>query len=294
MFASVSADVSENIEVTSQRKLNPGEVAWGDVSGRRDYEWSWAGQRCSVTFHIPEIVGEDLHDTDIINGDKQYSLSLDRKTTKGGQGDMGRARGTYEMPSDFAFQLEGKWLADALDRFRWQELRQENDPQLGTVVILRGMTDRGSIEFTFSTSQGYLPVRQKRVLAGKLSEYRITAVSNADHIFFPMKMVSTLHESDTPESPISRTRTLEVKNIVFNHVPGSAFEPHWREGMIVKDSDTEIVYVVDHGRLVVSKFSAKNSSREMVAGLTFLVSFVVVGLMAVRYMLGRRTRHAAA
>lgn len=304
LFSSVSAKVHEKIRVANEEKASTGQdnnivskltrgvnydkTSWGTVSGDRNYQWVWSDRQTKVGFIDPLLHEQSVQQTKITNSEKQYTLFWDTRTSKGGAGDINKLHGNYEMPSEFAYQLDGQWLADVLKRFEWKELRTEMDAKEGPVVILRASTAFGEIEIHFDVNKGYLPMKQFRTLHGKITEYRINSLTPISDVLFPTTMIAIQHSGITLDTPVVRTRTLNVSDLALNQVSEHEFQPEWREDMIVSDVEQNVLYKVVKGKLVKIGRIGERSPREMITGLAFICTFILVGLVLIRSTIRKR------
>lgn len=301
LFRSVSAKVHEAIVVpnagpaeTDDPRLNPKSAAnavhieWGTRSGERNYDWIWSGDRTNISYLQNLTDKQTNREVLITNGQKQYSISYVSDTTKGGQGMMDRTHGIIGMPSGWAYQLENRWYADILDQFQNKTLQMTSDPHDGRLAVFRGETERGKIELDFSVDKGYIPIRQLQTLKGHLTEYRIETLSTFGNIYFPTRMTETRHTGDTLDSPVERTRTLTVSNVVFNQATDQDFDPHWREGMAVLDVEGNRLFKFKRGQLVFIGRTADRPIAIIITGLACILCFVLAGSYIVRMLVYRR------
>jgi|GEM_PF-4993121 hypothetical protein len=293
LTGSIHAKVHEVIYVPTDLipQTQPNTERWGDVPGTRDYDWAISMDNISYSFKR----SNEKIERDVLTNN-QISRVFTYTNRRGGQADFGHRIGSIALPDEFGYKLEGNWLGDALDNWKWTSMRDAVDPRFGTVLILEGeITNTDSthsqtnkVKLTLSKKNHYLIIKKEIQynVSGSSSDAAlmvsiVNKIVTIKGIPLPVDMISETHENLKPISRVVQSRRLTVSNIDLSTLPAKYFLPAYKEGMYVKDSDSNIIYRVRGGKLVIDPASNKKFLSESKFGIGFIICFIAAGLLII-------------
>ncbi len=300
LFRSVSGRVHEAIRVTgdppsgvapalpkeSGRTLGITRV-WGASSSERDYVWSWSGDRWRVS--ADEEVKPGLRRTHelVSDGEYDYSQSAFAGTQAGRQGSIDARRGGPPTPSSLAFMPDYQWLENSISALTLDEVRRGRTAVGEPVVTLRGHNRAGAVAYEFAPALGYLPILQRRSMAGVATTVRITATKSMGGRHVPIDMVEERHVGATHSTRIWRSLRLQVTDLKLDTLTATDFAPKWREGVHIIDVPAGKMVRYTNGKMVFRQYLAGRTPGRMASGLA-LIGGTAAGLLLLWALLRRR------
>ncbi len=301
LFRSVSGRVHESIVVTgdpppsvapalpkeSGKSLGITRV-WGASSSERDYDWSWSGVRWRVSVDEEVKPGRWRTHEFLSDGEYDYSQTAFPGAKTGRQGSIDTRRGGPPTPSSLAFMPDYQWLEDSISALTLDEVRRGRTAAGEPVVTLRGHNRAGNVEYEFAPALGYLPILQRRSMAGVATTVRITATKATGGRHVPIDMVEERHVGATHSTRIWRSLRLQVTDLKLDTLTATDFAPKWREGVRIIDVPAGKMVRYTNGNMVFPGNLAGRTPGRMASGLALIGGTAAAGLLLLWALLRRR------
>ncbi len=273
-FPAMTARVKEIVSVQgTPPTLPPNSASWGDRNGERTFDSAYkSGARYFASDSIMGAVSPGvpvISEKQILKDGKSF---LDMPNQH--QGKFGTARFDHETPIVAGYFLENMPVDEMLNQAR--DLSVTSDPATSYIQAKFG-NGHANMTLQIDPNREYQIVHAEESNgANETLSIDIADFEILDKVHVPSRMIT--------RSSRGVTKTFEVQDLK----PGasdSLFQPSWKEGTRVSESETSNVYLVHNGKLVLDPlFSRSAAQQKSTYAVVFMVSTVLLILLAARFI----------
>ena len=286
--------VIEKVTTDEETKESPNTTSWGVRPGRRSYSFAYQGGKYRIDIDQPGSKPSYINrDTKIVDGDRLIQMynPVYRGELLMGQGHVGKLRGLTVNPLSFAHQVENYWLDEFFKKVH--DVSVDESPN-GSLKV-SGINDQGGrFEATFDPKQGDLMTSIRLYVSdGSLVIERVVEKAQRyGDSYLPVEMVQRIVRIVGGKRVQEKQFRLSLRKVEIGPLPNEMFTPKWIKNSVIKDGDTNVVYVAQDGKLRVHPgfHRPKNLFYQLLGWLFIVGAGGLIVLLIRRTFVARRTK----
>ena len=285
--------VTEKVTTDDQTKESPDTTSWGVRPGERKYSFAYQGGKYRIDIDQPGSKPSYINrDTKIVDGDRLIQMynPIYRGEVLMGQGHVGKLRGLNVNPLSFAHQVENYWLDEFFKKVH--DVSVDESPN-GSLKV-SGVNDQGGrFKATFDPKQGDLMTSILLDISdgGLVIERVVEKAQKYGDSYLPVEMVQKIVRIVDGKSVQEKQFRLSLSNIEIGPLPSELFTPKWIKNSVIKDGDTNVVYVAQDGKLRIHPgfHRPKNLFYQLLGWLFIVGAGGLIVLLVRKTFVARRT-----